>query len=168
MRRDKGAWCDGCSRACAHPRVCGTWHAHVAHSPPCHTCMHRYDYWDEDRSGSLEQEEVVRALLNTLQLTTDQERVAEMRSTVAAIWPIFDADGSGSIDRAEFLAPGDGACRHNRRANGPARRLKWTGETFESGRGAVAVVLFAYWSAYCTAMTYISSIRRLLRKSATV
>ena len=70
--------------------------------------MHRYDYWDEDRSGSLEQEEVVRALLKTLQLTTDQERVAEMRSTVAAIWPIFDADGSGSIDRAEFLAPGDG------------------------------------------------------------
>jgi len=28
-----------------------------------------------------------------------------MRSTVQAIWPIFDADNSMSIDRQEFLQP---------------------------------------------------------------
>ena len=33
-----------------------------------------YDYWDEDRSGTLEKEEVVRALLKTLKLTQDQVR----------------------------------------------------------------------------------------------
>ena len=31
-----------------------------------------------------------------------------MRSTIEAIWPVFDADGSGSIERNEFLLPGDG------------------------------------------------------------
>ena len=31
-----------------------------------------------------------------------------MRSTIDAIWPIFDTDGNGSIDRDEFLQPGDG------------------------------------------------------------
>lgn len=67
-----------------------------------------YEYFDEDRSGSLEQEEVVRALIKTLHLSSDQARVAEMRNTVQAIWPVFDSDGSGSIERGEFLAPGDG------------------------------------------------------------
>ena len=64
-----------------------------------------FDFWDEDRSGELDKEEVVRALLKTFGLTSDQSQVASMRSTVHAIWPIFDADGSGSIDRAEFVQP---------------------------------------------------------------
>lgn len=67
-----------------------------------------YDYWDEDDSGSLEQEEVVRALIKTLKLSQDQERVQQMRATVDAIWPIFDSDGSGSIERDEFMLPRDG------------------------------------------------------------
>lgn len=67
-----------------------------------------YDFFDEDHSGSLEQEEVVRALVKTLQLSTDPAKVTEMRGTVQAIWAIFDEDGSGSIERAEFLKPGEG------------------------------------------------------------
>jgi hypothetical protein len=36
-------------------------------------------------------------------------RVARsIRETVSAVWPIFDTDASGSIDREEFLCPGDG------------------------------------------------------------
>jgi hypothetical protein len=35
-------------------------------------------------------------------------QVAEMRGTVQAIWPIFDTDGSGSIERGEFLRPNEG------------------------------------------------------------
>lgn len=62
-----------------------------------------YRYWDEDNDGTLQQEEVVRALLKTLKLTTNQDRVRQMRETIAAIWPIFDTDGSGSVDQEEFL-----------------------------------------------------------------
>jgi len=67
-----------------------------------------YDFFDEDHSGSLEREEVVRALIKTLGLSTNQAKVAEMRGTVQAIWPIFDTDGSGSIERGEFLRPNEG------------------------------------------------------------
>ncbi|KAL1515203.1 hypothetical protein AB1Y20_004264 [Prymnesium parvum] len=67
-----------------------------------------YDFWDKDGSGSLEKEEVVRALVKTLKLTHDPARVQVMRSTIECTWGIFDPDGSGSIDRNEFLLPGDG------------------------------------------------------------
>jgi len=90
-----------------------------------------YNYWDEDNSGSLEKEEVVRALAKTLGLphaaraldshepsrnllgipvglSTSPARVQQMRSTVDAIWAVFDADGSQSIERDEFLRPGEG------------------------------------------------------------
>jgi len=67
-----------------------------------------YRYWDEDSSGALDKEEVVRALLKTFHMTTDQERVRQMRGTIDAIWPIFDDDMSGSIDRDEFLKPNEG------------------------------------------------------------
>lgn len=59
-------------------------------------------------SGTLEREEVVRALLKTLRLGTDQAKVQQMRQTVEAIWAIFDEDGSDSIDRAELMRPGEG------------------------------------------------------------
>jgi hypothetical protein len=36
------------------------------------------------------------------------DQVTEMRSTVQAIWSIFDTDGSGSIERGEFLRPNEG------------------------------------------------------------
>ena len=31
-----------------------------------------------------------------------------MRGTIEAVWCIFDEDGSGCIERDEFLRPGDG------------------------------------------------------------
>ena len=65
-----------------------------------------YRYWDEDGDGSLDREEVLRALLKTLKLTTDPARVHQMRETISEIWPIFDTDGSGAIDREEFLRCG--------------------------------------------------------------
>lgn len=65
-------------------------------------------FWDEDNSGSLDKEEVVRALLKTFRMTSDQHQVFQMRSTIDAIWPMFDDDGSGSIERNEFLRPNEG------------------------------------------------------------
>lgn len=67
-----------------------------------------YMHWDEDNSGALDKEEVVRALLKTFRMTSDQQRVQQMRSTIDAVWPIFDDDGSGTIERVEFLKPNDG------------------------------------------------------------
>jgi len=67
-----------------------------------------YRYWDADNSGALDREEVVRALLKTFRMTSEQERVTMMRNTIDAIWPIFDDDGSGSIERNEFLRPNEG------------------------------------------------------------
>ena len=51
---------------------------------------------------------MVRALLKTLQVTHDPVAVTQMRGTIDAVWCIFDDDGSGSIERDEFLRPGDG------------------------------------------------------------
>ena len=67
-----------------------------------------FEFWDTDCSGALDKEEVVRALLKTLQLTSDPARVAQMRSTLDAIWGLFDEDGSETVDRQEFLKPNDG------------------------------------------------------------
>ena len=64
-----------------------------------------FDFWDKDRSGELNQKEVVRALLNTLGLTSNQSQPERMRLTVKSIWPIFDPDGSGQIDHSEFIQP---------------------------------------------------------------
>ena len=68
-----------------------------------------FDYWDSvatggDGSGTLEREEVVRALIKTLGTSGDANAVLAMRGTVDAVWGVFDLDGSGSIDRNEFLA----------------------------------------------------------------
>merc|ERR1712098_284946 len=62
-----------------------------------------FEYFDEDHSGTLEKGEVIRALIKTFRLSSDLSKVEEMRQVVAAVWPMFDPDGSESIDRAEFL-----------------------------------------------------------------
>lgn len=79
-------------------------------APPIADKARWFDFWDSpatggDGSGTLEREEVVRALLKTLGTTGDANAVMAMRGTVDAVWGIFDMDGSGSIDRREFLAP---------------------------------------------------------------
>ena len=35
-------------------------------------------------------------------------QVQMMRNSIDAVWCVFDDDGSGSIERDEFLRPGDG------------------------------------------------------------
>ena len=67
-----------------------------------------FRYWDWDNSGELDKDEVIRALLKTFKMTADQDRVTQRRSTIEAVWPIFDDDMSGSIDRQEFLRANEG------------------------------------------------------------
>ena len=58
--------------------------------------------------GTLDKEEVVRALIKTFNLSTNVDERTKMRGTIDAIWPLFDDDGSGEIDRPEFLRAGEG------------------------------------------------------------
>lgn len=79
-------------------------------TPPISNKAAWFDFWDSpatggNASGTLEKEEVVRALLKTLKVTSDANAVMTMRSTVEAIWGVFDVDGSGSVERGEFLQP---------------------------------------------------------------
>ena len=68
----------------------------------------RFEYWDEDRSNSLDKDEVTRALVHTLDLGKDLNRLQAVRDCVEAVWPIFDTDGSGTIEKDEFILPNDG------------------------------------------------------------
>lgn len=63
-----------------------------------------FRYWDEDDSGSLEKDEVVRALIKTFGIQSDVAHVQDVRSVVENIWCVFDKDDSGGIDSKEFLA----------------------------------------------------------------
>ena len=62
-----------------------------------------FAYWDEDDSGSLEKDEVVRALIKTFGIQSDVEHVQDVRSVVENIWCVFDATDSGGITSDEFL-----------------------------------------------------------------
>merc|ERR1711862_111403 len=62
-----------------------------------------YQYWDEDGNGSLQKEEVVRALIKTFGIGNNLARQQNMRGALDAVWCIFDEDGSGSIEQGEFL-----------------------------------------------------------------
>jgi len=88
--------------------------AHPSAAPPPITNKEAwFDYWDSreaggDGNGALDKEEVVRGLLKTLHSTASPARVTparvtELRATIEAVWGIFDTDGFGTIERAEFL-----------------------------------------------------------------
>lgn len=62
-----------------------------------------FTYWDDSDNGSLEKEEILRALIKTFSLSTTPGRMKEMRDTLDAIWPLFDSDGSGEIELGEFI-----------------------------------------------------------------
>ena len=67
-----------------------------------------YNHYDEDKNGSLQQDEVVRGLIQTFRFGHDPQRMQAIKQTVQAVWCIFDNDGSGSIEKDEFLRAGDG------------------------------------------------------------
>ena len=67
-----------------------------------------FRFWDEDDSGSLEKDELVRALIKTLALGQGVAQIRQMADTLGALWCIFDEDGSGSIEMDEFMKPNSG------------------------------------------------------------
>lgn len=96
-----------------------------------------FEHFDEDKTGTLKQEELVRtaprqichayawhahphghartsclcqvrALIKTYSLASDLGQVRQMRELVSAVWPLFDLNGTGRVSQQEFLRPGDG------------------------------------------------------------
>ncbi|KAL1527443.1 hypothetical protein AB1Y20_016109 [Prymnesium parvum] len=67
-----------------------------------------FDRFDEDEAGALTQEQLVRALIKTYNLSNDLAQVHMMRELVQAVWGIFSADDETKISRDAFLRPGDG------------------------------------------------------------
>ena len=74
--------------------------------PPLSQPDQWFSFWDYDGSGDLTKNELRRALSKTFGLTGDVDKISAMGSTLDACWGVFDADGSGAIDRAEFSQPG--------------------------------------------------------------
>ena len=86
-------------------------------APPLTDPYSWFDYYDKDASNSLDQEEVVTGLLNTIQTaavasaadkkknssstaddsSTCTSTVDAIRESIQAIWPAFDLDGNGQV-----------------------------------------------------------------------
>jgi len=65
-----------------------------------------FRHWDEDSSGELDVDEVVRAFTKTFHI--DVAMIAQLRESLQAVWTIFDTEGDGTVSKAEFLRPSDG------------------------------------------------------------
>jgi hypothetical protein len=68
-----------------------------------------FEYWDYDQSGSLERDEVIRAIVRSFCLTTWGEpmiaRAAEMRSVAMYMWQTMGYSDFDSITFEEFNKP---------------------------------------------------------------
>lgn len=73
--------------------------------PPLSNPSAWFDYYDKDRSGSLNKSEVTQGLIFTLGAKSPSEQ-HNLQGTVNSIWNIFDTDGNGTLDKREFCAPG--------------------------------------------------------------
>tara|TARA_X000000368_G_scaffold253430_1_gene200307 strand:- start:278 stop:1333 length:1056 start_codon:yes stop_codon:yes gene_type:complete len=64
-----------------------------------------FEYWDEDHSGTLDSEELIRALVKTFNLNAELRSLRAMAESVRAVWGAFDQDDKGEISLDEFIAP---------------------------------------------------------------
>ena len=76
-------------------------------APPLTDPYSWFDFYDRDASNTLDQEEVISGLYNTLQIAqknsssasaaTSATTVDAIRESIQAIWPAFDIDGNGQV-----------------------------------------------------------------------
>mmetsp|Transcript_4870 Transcript_4870/g.6945 ORF Transcript_4870/g.6945 Transcript_4870/m.6945 type:complete len:241 (-) Transcript_4870:516-1238(-) len=63
-----------------------------------------FDYHDRDRNGYLDRNEIVSALMTTYPFTSRSRE--SVRNWVHNVWPLYDLDGNGYIDKCEFESSG--------------------------------------------------------------
>jgi len=73
--------------------------------PPFEDRYRWFQFWDENRTNSLDRSEVHRALVKTFDLARDLARIQTMADTLATVWCLFDDDGDGTISFDEFVRP---------------------------------------------------------------
>lgn len=76
-------------------------------APPLTDPYSWFDFYDRDASNTLDQEEVISGLHNTLQIAQKNSSSASadastasvdaIRESIQAIWPAFDIDGNGQV-----------------------------------------------------------------------
>ena len=76
-------------------------------APPLTDPYSWFDFYDRDASNTLDQEEVISGLYNTLQIAQKNSSAAThgstattvdaIRESIQAIWPAFDIDGNGQV-----------------------------------------------------------------------
>lgn len=67
-----------------------------------------FEYYDFDKTGSLDKTELVRALIISFRLSKDAVITLGLRRVLDAVWPVFDDDDDMSISKEEFLQPKTG------------------------------------------------------------
>jgi len=77
----------------------------VGQAPPLSNGKRWFDHYDISRDKLLSKEEVINALFELLKAKSSKEQDA-IRHTIEKAWVVFDDDGSGQIDRWEFLGKG--------------------------------------------------------------
>lgn len=67
-----------------------------------------FQYFDRNKSGSLEKTEVLRGLIVSFNLSEREKICLNLRMVLDAVWPAFDPDLSNHITEEEFLEPKTG------------------------------------------------------------
>jgi len=65
-----------------------------------------FRYWDEDFSGSLDINEVTRAMVKSFNIEMSPGSIAKVRRMLSEVWYNFDFDGDGTISEHEFVMRG--------------------------------------------------------------
>ena len=68
-----------------------------------------FRFYDEDDSGGIDMEEMMKVLTNLYEMEGMSGREATLR--VRALFTELDTDGSGELDREEFIQGCLGACQ---------------------------------------------------------
>ena len=67
-----------------------------------------FEFWDEDGSGTLDEGELLRALVHSFHKKGRREEIRSLRDIVRNLLAACDVSGDGVIQRDEFLAEGVG------------------------------------------------------------
>ena len=68
-------------------------------------CRAWFSYVDANNDEELSQQEVVEGMVHTLRLENDPQEEEQIARGIDETWFLFEHDGNGSIDKAEFMAP---------------------------------------------------------------